>query len=122
MYQLHQTGCESRRRECLPGNTGVVAESLPGIDFTGTFTGTYLLWNLQLAAKMQLGVGGEGRNRSMRGPKVIQKCHILRASQALDGHYCSTGFHPFLYTVLYTGELAVWASKTNDLEAHPPLC
>jgi NB-ARC domain len=38
----------------------------------------------------------------MKRPNSIQKCHILRASQALGGHYFSLGFHPFLYTVLYT--------------------
>ena len=45
--------------------------------------------------------GGEGRNRTMRGPNSIQKCHILQASQALGGHYFSLGFHPF-YTQFYT--------------------
>ena len=38
----------------------------------------------------------------MREPKLIQKCLILRASQALGCHYFSVGFHPFPYTVLYT--------------------
>jgi N12 class adenine-specific DNA methylase len=47
----------------LPSNAGVVVESYPGIDFTGTFTGTCPLWLLQLVAKVQLEVGGEGRNR-----------------------------------------------------------
>jgi hypothetical protein len=38
----------------------------------------------------------------MKGPNSHQECHILQASQALGGHYFSLGFHPFLYTVLYT--------------------
>src|SRR5438046_10706641 len=48
-----------------------------------------------------LGVGGEGRNRSMKRPYSSQKCHILQASQALARYCFSVGFHPFLYTVLY---------------------
>jgi hypothetical protein len=39
--------------------------------------------------------------------EFFQKCHILRASQALGGHYFSLGFHPFLYTVLYTVGLGI---------------
>ena len=68
VYQLHQTGCESCRRERLPRNAGVMVEPYPGIDFTGTC----LLWNLQPVAKVQLGVGGEGRNRT-------DECSFCRA-------------------------------------------
>jgi hypothetical protein len=38
----------------------------------------------------------------MRDTKLKQNCHIFQASQALGSHYFSLGFHPFLYTVLYT--------------------
>ena len=41
-----------------------MVEWSPGNNFTGTFTGTCLLWFLQLIAKVQLIVGGEGRNRT----------------------------------------------------------
>lgn len=55
----------------------------------------------------------------MRGPYSSQKYQCLQASQALGGHYLSAGFHPSLYTVLYTGKPAIQASKTSNWERSP---
>ena len=57
----------------------------------------------------------------MRGPNSIQKCHILQASQALVGHYFSLGFHPLLYTVLYTDGSA-FLSQQNQRFGKPRRC
>ena len=64
MYHLHKTSSQSRLYQQLPSNAGVIIRWYPGINFTGNFTGTCLLWLLQLLALLQLGIGGEGRNRT----------------------------------------------------------
>jgi hypothetical protein len=52
----------------------------------------------------------------MRRPKSLQKYQILRASQGLDSHYFSLGFHPF-YTQFYTQSNADGMSRFGGKRA-----
>jgi len=72
VYPLHAAGCESRLHQWLPSSSGVIAEWCPGNDFTGTFTGTCRLWNLQLLGEQPVGVGGGGRNRTTTDAEFLR--------------------------------------------------
>jgi len=72
-----------------------MVEQYPGIDFTGTFTGTGLLWHLQPVAKVQLGVGGEGRNRPDFPAVAPQICLISLGIQAKTVLSDPIVFNPF---------------------------
>jgi len=66
----------------LPSGSRVVVKHYRSKLFTGTFTGTGLLWILQLVALEQLGVGGEGRNRTRPA------CHKPLKINRLNHHRC----------------------------------
>ena len=79
MFQEHQTGSESRLRECVPVNAGVVNEFYPGNNFTGTFTGTCLLWLHHHVEKQQdeIGAGGGTRTHTtFYGPRILSPVRL----------------------------------------------
>jgi hypothetical protein len=95
VYQLHKTGSKSRYFQRLPGDSGVVQRFYPGSNFTGTFTGTCLLWHLQLVAFWQLRFGGGGRNRPDFPADAPLICLISLGIQAKSVLSDRIVFNPF---------------------------
>jgi hypothetical protein len=77
VYQLHRTGGQSRDDQWLPSITGVLIEFWPGFDFTGTFTGTALLWfskRLRSCGLRLVPVVGLEPTRPFKGPQDFKSC------------------------------------------------
>jgi hypothetical protein len=103
----------------LPGNTWVILEFYRGTDFTGTFTGTCLLWSLQLIAFQQFRVGGEGRNRPYFPAVAPQICLISLRIQAKTVLSDPIVFNPFgvrFGVRLPTPDLCGWGSVRRALQ------
>ncbi len=83
MYQLHRTGGQSRLYQSLPSFSGAIEEQCSGNDFTGTFTGTGPLWNLQLFSNQLVRVGGEGSESDVFALNSATYIARLQATQAL---------------------------------------
>jgi hypothetical protein len=90
----------------LPGTTGVLAWFCPGIDFTGTFTGTAALVSHHLVEKQKSTIGAGGGTRThttFYGPRILSPVRLpfRHTGNTNNQHIATLKIVAFEFATLY---------------------